>query len=211
MLEPQRQHLLSLYRPWTWRSKWWAQAPWDCATTAFILRATGRSDPLFLQIKEEPASAYAPYLPDAHPAHHNGQRVAEGQRAMQLQSDPFLGWTHMGGRDYLVRQLNDHKGSIEIEDLAGGGLCAFAESLRRAAGAGARPQRGPAGDCRVPGLREQLCRGTGAVWLALRGPDGEGLAGAAPLRQGKAEALDLARTTDGAQLWQRAEACCLPR
>jgi hypothetical protein len=28
----------------------------------------GPKDPLFLQIKEEPASAYAPYLPDAHPA-----------------------------------------------------------------------------------------------------------------------------------------------
>ena len=28
----------------------------------------GPADPLFLQIKEEPASAYAPYLPDAHPA-----------------------------------------------------------------------------------------------------------------------------------------------
>jgi len=44
-----------------------------------------------------------------------------------LQSDPFLGWTHIGGRQYLVRQLNDHKGSIELEDLAGGGLGAFAE------------------------------------------------------------------------------------
>lgn len=46
---------------------------------------------------------------------------------MQVQSDPFLGWTHMDGRDYLVRQLNDHKGSIELEDLAGSGLSAFAE------------------------------------------------------------------------------------
>ncbi len=36
---------------------------------------------------------------------------------MQLQSDPFLGWTTMDGRDYLVRQLNDHKASIQLEDL----------------------------------------------------------------------------------------------
>ena len=36
---------------------------------------------------------------------------------MQLQSDPFLGWTTMEGRDYLVRQLNDHKASIQVEDL----------------------------------------------------------------------------------------------
>jgi uncharacterized protein (DUF2252 family) len=87
----------------------------------------GPADPLFLQIKEEPNSAYTHYLPDAHPAHHNGQRTAEGQRAMQLQSDPFLGWTHIRGRQFLVRQLNDHKGSIELEDLSGGGLEAYAE------------------------------------------------------------------------------------
>jgi hypothetical protein len=46
---------------------------------------------------------------------------------MQVQSDPFLGWTHFAGRDYLVRQLNDHKGSVELEELAGGGLEAYAE------------------------------------------------------------------------------------
>jgi hypothetical protein len=46
---------------------------------------------------------------------------------MQVQTDPFLGWTQFGGRDYLVRQLNDHKGSIDLEDLAGGGLEAYAE------------------------------------------------------------------------------------
>ena len=46
---------------------------------------------------------------------------------MQMQSDPFLGWTHIGTRQYLVRQLNDHKGSIELEDLSGSGLAAYAE------------------------------------------------------------------------------------
>jgi uncharacterized protein (DUF2252 family) len=86
----------------------------------------GPKDPLFLQIKEETASGYAPYLPDAKPAHHNGQRTVEGQRAMQLQSDPFLGWTNLAGRDFLVRQLNDHKGSIAIEDMKGDGLETFA-------------------------------------------------------------------------------------
>jgi hypothetical protein len=80
-----------------------------------------------LQIKQEPASGYAPYLPEAKPPSQNGQRVAEGQRAMQVQSDPFLGWTHIGARHYLVRQLNDHKGSIELEDLANGGLLAYGE------------------------------------------------------------------------------------
>jgi hypothetical protein len=46
---------------------------------------------------------------------------------MQFQSDPFLGWTTIANRQYQVRQLNDHKGSIEIEDLAGEGLAEYAE------------------------------------------------------------------------------------
>ena len=45
---------------------------------------------------------------------------------MQAQSDIFLGWTSIQGRDYLVRQLADHKSSIEIEDLAGEGLLQYA-------------------------------------------------------------------------------------
>ncbi len=46
---------------------------------------------------------------------------------MQVQSDPFLGWTNIGSHQYLVRQLNDHKGSIDLTDLAGSGLMAFGE------------------------------------------------------------------------------------
>ena len=69
-------------------------------------------------------------------AGHQGWRVVEGQRAMQFQSDPFLGWTTIANRDYLVRQLNDHKGSIEIEDLRGAGADRIRRDVRRAAGAG---------------------------------------------------------------------------
>jgi len=127
MLEPQRQHLLSLYRPVDVAFKVVGTGSVGLRDYCVYFEGNGPSDPLFLQIKEEPASAYASYLPDAHAPHHNGQRVAEGQRAMQMQSDPFLGWTRFGGRDYLVRQLNDHKASIDLEDLADGGLDAFAE------------------------------------------------------------------------------------
>ncbi len=82
-------------------------------------------DPLFLQIKQESRSCYAPYLPSAS-AKHQGQRVAEGQRAMQLQSDPLLGWTRIGRYDYLVRQLNDHKASVDIATLKPADLCQYA-------------------------------------------------------------------------------------
>ncbi len=55
---------------------------------------------------------------------------------MQLQSDPLLGWTTIEGRDYLVRQLNDHKASVDITLLKGPGLLEYArvcgEMLARA-------------------------------------------------------------------------------
>jgi uncharacterized protein (DUF2252 family) len=127
MLEPQRQHLLSFYRPVDVAFKIVGTGSVGLRDYCIYFEGNGPADPLFLQVKEEPASGYTAYLPDAHPVHHNGQRVAEGQKAMQVQSDPFLGWTHIAGRQYLVRQLNDHKGSIELEDLAGTGLQAYGE------------------------------------------------------------------------------------
>ena len=127
MLEPQRRHLLELYRPVDVAFKVVGTGSVGLRDYCIYFEGNGPGDPLFLQVKEEAASAYTPYLPESHGAAHAGQRVVEGQRAMQVQSDPFLGWTHMGGRQFLVRQLSDHKGSIEVADLAGGGLEAFAE------------------------------------------------------------------------------------
>lgn len=126
-LEPQRQHLLSLYRPVDVAFKVVGTGSVGLRDYCIYFEGNGPNDPLFLQIKEEAPSVYALYVQNAHPCNHNGQRVAAGQRAMQLQSDPFLGWTHIGSRQFLVRQLNDHKGSIDLTDLAGSGLTAFAE------------------------------------------------------------------------------------
>ena len=91
-----------------------------------LLEGNGPSDALFLQIKQEIASAYARYLPDSASG-HEGRRVAEGQRAIQPLSDPLLGWTSMGGHEFLVRQLNDHKGGIDLAWLRGTGLASLAE------------------------------------------------------------------------------------
>ncbi len=127
ILESQRQHLLSLYRPIDVAFKVVGTGSVGLRDYCIYFEGNGPGDPLFLQIKEEAQSAYTHYLSGAHPCPHNGQRVVIGQRAMQLQSDPFLGWTHIGPRHFLVRQLNDHKGSIDLTDLAGGGLMAFGE------------------------------------------------------------------------------------
>jgi uncharacterized protein (DUF2252 family) len=86
-----------------------------------LMQGNGSKDPRFLQIKQEVASAYAPYLKHAH-FPNQGQRVVEGQRKIQPQSDLLLGWTRIGAHDYLVRQLNDHKGSIDLKNLRALGL-----------------------------------------------------------------------------------------
>jgi uncharacterized protein (DUF2252 family) len=91
------------------------------------MEGNGPGDPLFLQIKEEVGSAYLPYVSQASTPMHWGRLVAEGQRAMQLLSDPLLGWTTISDRYYVVRQLNDHKASIDVEALKGAGLTAYAE------------------------------------------------------------------------------------
>jgi uncharacterized protein (DUF2252 family) len=90
-----------------------------------LFEGNGPKDPIFLQIKQEVASAYAKLLPGATDQHH-GLRVAEGQRAIQPLSDLLLGWTSIGSHQYLVRQLNDHKGSIDLRVLRGGGLNSLA-------------------------------------------------------------------------------------
>lgn len=142
MLQSERQHLLSLYRVVDVAFKVVGTGSVGLRDYCVYLEGNGAADPLFLQIKEETESAYAPYLRGRNggsgsstrktgsqdaAANHQGRRVAEGQRAMQMQSDPFLGWTQMGRRQFLVRQLNDHKGSIDLEALAGENLAAYAE------------------------------------------------------------------------------------
>jgi uncharacterized protein (DUF2252 family) len=86
---------------------------------------TGVEDPLFLQIKEALPSCYASHLP-APQVDHDGKRVAQGQQRMQTMSDPFLGWTTVDGVSYLVRQLADHKASIDPQDLKGTALTEYA-------------------------------------------------------------------------------------
>ena len=39
----------------------------------------------------------------------------------------MLGWTSLGGHEFLVRQLNDHKGGIDMALLRGAGLQSLAE------------------------------------------------------------------------------------
>ena len=129
-LQPERRHFLAQYDPQDIAFK--VVGTGSVGLRDYVIYFEGLSrphgtDPLFLQIKEETTSAYAPYLPEGSGHTHEGHRVVDGQRAMQLTSDPFLGYTTIEGRDYLVRQLNDHKASLDLETLTADALLGYAD------------------------------------------------------------------------------------
>ncbi len=128
----ERRHFLSQYRPVDVAFKVVGMGSVGLRDYCIYMEGNGARDPLFLQVKEEVASGYAQYVEktdgklNRRGGFHQGRRVVEGERAMQLQSDPFLGWTTMEGRDYLVRQLNDHKASVQLEALRAAGQMEYA-------------------------------------------------------------------------------------
>ena len=129
-LQPERRHFLEQYLPQDVAFK--VVGTGSVGLRDYVIYFEGRSrisgtDPLFLQIKEETDSAYAPYLPEGSRHSHQGHRVVDGQRAMQVTSDPFLGYTTVDGRDFLVRQLNDHKASLDLKILTAGSLVGYAD------------------------------------------------------------------------------------
>ncbi len=87
-----------------------------------VLLLDHRGEPLVLQVKEARPSALVPHLPaagfDAPRAEHEGRRVVEGQKRMQVISDSLLGWTTVDGRPYQVRQFRNRKGSVDPAALA---------------------------------------------------------------------------------------------
>jgi len=125
-LQPERQRFLAQYTPLDVAFKIVGTGSVGLRDYCIYMQGNGVGDPLFLQIKEEVASAYTPYLGEPPAPYHHGRRVVEGQRAMQLQSDAFLGWTTIQGRDFLVRQLNDHKASVNLSTLKSAGLIEYA-------------------------------------------------------------------------------------
>jgi len=126
-LAPDRQMLFDCYDPADVGFK--VVGTGSVGTRDYIVLMLGRNggetDPLFLQIKEEPPSAYAEYYKDRSAPSHQGERVVRGQRALQVFSDLLLGWCSIAGRNYLVRQMNDHKSSVQPEELKGNRLMEY--------------------------------------------------------------------------------------
>jgi uncharacterized protein (DUF2252 family) len=115
-LIPSRRRTFERYRPVDVAFKLVGTGSVGTRDYVVLLFGNGPRDPLFLQVKQELPSCYALYLPHAMSI-HQGRRVAEGQQMMQTLSDPFLGYTAFAGRDYLVRQLADHKAGLDPGEL----------------------------------------------------------------------------------------------
>ena len=126
-LAPERQYVFDSYRPEAVGFKVVGTGSVGLRDYVVLMFGRGADDPLLLQVKEEPPSCYARRLSPPPEPLHQGQRVVCGQRLMQAQSDILLGWTSIEGHNYLVRQLSDHKASIDVKTLRGPGLVPYAE------------------------------------------------------------------------------------
>jgi len=126
-LLPERRHFFAQYKPVDVGFR--IVGTGSIGTRDYVVLMFGGAiqDPLFLQLKQELPSAYAPYVAKNVPPKHHGQRVVEGARRMLVQFDIFLGWATIDGVPCLVRQLRDHKAGIEGNDLEGRGLLQYAE------------------------------------------------------------------------------------
>ena len=126
-LLPERRHFFAQYTPADVAFRIVGTGSVGTRDYVILMFGGALEDPLFLQIKQELPSAYAPYVPRNVTPKHHGQRVVEGVRRMLVQFDIFLGWATVDDRPYLVRQLRDHKAGIETTDLEGTGLLQYAE------------------------------------------------------------------------------------
>ena len=92
-----------------------------------LLEGSSPDDVLFLQLKQARRSVLAKYVHgDAAWHDHQGQRVVEYQQALQTVSDPLLGWTSVGGREYYVRQFRNMKGTVPLDGLTATALTDYA-------------------------------------------------------------------------------------
>jgi uncharacterized protein (DUF2252 family) len=120
-----RKQLLDSYRPVDVTFK--VVGTGSVGTLDYVVLLLGNTpdDALFIQVKEELPSCYAPFLPNQYGDAHQGQRVADGQHRMQTTTDSLVGWTTVEGKHFLVRQLADHKASIDVSGLEGSTLLQY--------------------------------------------------------------------------------------
>jgi uncharacterized protein (DUF2252 family) len=97
-----------------------------------LLEGSNPEDVLFLQLKQARRSVLATHVHGDSAWHaHQGQRVVEYQQALQTVSDPLLGWTSVGQRQYYVRQFRNMKGTIPLDAIDPAALADYAGIVGR--------------------------------------------------------------------------------
>ncbi|HXV93014.1 MAG TPA: DUF2252 domain-containing protein [Pseudonocardia sp.] len=92
-----------------------------------LLEGSDSADVVFLQLKQARRSVVARFVHgDAAWHAHQGRRVVNYQQALQTVSDPLLGWTTVGERQYYVRQFRDMKGAIVVDGIDSAALVDYA-------------------------------------------------------------------------------------
>ena len=166
-LGPDRQLVFDGYRPVAVAFK--VAGTGSVALRNYVILCQGRNvnDAIFMQVKEAQTACASSYLANVSIPANQGHRIAEGQHRMQTVSDPLLGWTAIGGRHFLVRQLADHKARIDATQLHGATLCEYASvcGVLAKGHADGKPDRAfvlfrplrqtRPGDCQI---RVRLCR-----------------------------------------------------
>ena len=125
-LSRDKQHLVKQYRAVDIARKVVGVGSVGTRAWIVVMEGSSASDMLVLQIKEAQESVLERYVGRSLFLQH-GQRVVEGQRAMQTAGDIFLGWTRALGldgkfHDFYVRQLWDGKGSFDLETITADSL-----------------------------------------------------------------------------------------
>jgi uncharacterized protein (DUF2252 family) len=134
-LSPDKRHLINQYRGVDVALKVVGVGSVGTRCLIIVMEGAGREDPLVLQIKEAEESVLERFCgKDVFTEH--GQRVVEGQHAIQAASDMLLGWCQLSGedgltRDYYVRQLWDGKASIDLAKISVEGLKLLSETCGR--------------------------------------------------------------------------------
>ena len=129
-LPVERRSLIDQYEPLELAHKVVGVGSVGLQAWILILMGKENEDPLILQIKQAERSVLEKYYGQSEYA-MSGQRVVQGQRAIQTAGDILLGWLSLDfvqgmHRDYYVRQLWDAKGSFDLDRITEKGLAGLA-------------------------------------------------------------------------------------
>jgi len=75
---------------------------------------------VILSVKEGNVAAVSAVVADDRLAgafEHHGHRTALSQRALQVHTDPYLGWTEIDGTGFVVSELSPYESDLDWDDL----------------------------------------------------------------------------------------------